>query len=78
MDRIARDQFSGVDVSSCLDRPILFSTYLTKSYQSVKQDELRKYVIQKLKDFNEEEYEIKLVVFDAVLDHIIRIDRVLR
>ena len=61
-----------------LKRPILFSTYLTKNYQSVELEDLRKYIIAKLKQFNEEEYSIQLVVFDSVLDHIIRIDRVLR
>ena len=32
----------------------------------------------KLKVFNEEELSVPLVVFDEVLDHILRIDRVLR
>lgn len=41
-------------------------------------EDIRKYVLEKLREFNEEEYEIQLVVFDAVIDHIIRIDRVLR
>ena len=41
-------------------------------------EDLRKFVIAKLKTFNEEEYDIQLVVFDAVLEHISRIDRVLR
>ena len=39
---------------------------------------MRKYVIEKLREFSEEQYSIQLVVFDAVLEHIIRIDRVLR
>ena len=78
VDRIASQIFSGVDLSNTLKRPILYSTYLTKSYQSVELEDLRKYVIAKLREFNEEEYSIKLIVFDSVLDHIVRIDRVLR
>ena len=31
-----------------------------------------------MKTFNEEELDVKIVVFDSVIDHIIRIDRVLK
>ena len=63
---------------NALQRPILFSSYLTKDYRSVEQEKLREYVVAKLKTFNEEEYDIQLVVFDSVLEHIVRIDRVLK
>lgn len=39
---------------------------------------MRGYVLEKLKIFNEEEYNVQLVVFDQVLEHIIKIDRVLK
>lgn len=61
-----------------LQRPILFSNYLHKVYQSVDREELRKYIQGRLKQFNEEELSVPLVVFDDVLDHILRIDRVLK
>lgn len=77
IDRISREHFKNFD-SKALERPILYSTYLTKNYSSVQIEDLRNYVIAKLRVFNEEKYSIQLVVFDAVLDHIIRIDRVLR
>jgi dynein heavy chain 1 len=63
---------------TALDRPILFSSYLTKDYRSVEQQKLREFIVAKLKTFNEEEYDIQLVVFDSVLEHIVRIDRVLK
>jgi dynein heavy chain 1 len=44
----------------------------------VDRDELRKHIQGKLKVFNEEELSVPLVVFDDVLDNILRIDRVLR
>jgi dynein heavy chain 1 len=78
VDRIAHQCFKSVTTKTVLKRPILFSTYLTKSYQSADMEELRKYIIAKLRTFNEEEYSIQLVVFDSVVDHIVRIDRVLR
>jgi dynein heavy chain 1 len=63
---------------NALEMPILFSNYLTKNYVSVDREELRKYVSARLKIFYEEELNVPIVVFDAVLDHILRIDRVLR
>lgn len=51
---------------------------MSKDYRSVDREELRKYVIARLKIFNEEQLDVPIVVFDSVLDHILRIDRVLR
>jgi len=56
----------------------LFSNYLTKNYISVDKDELRDHIHARLRVFYEEELDVQLVVFDSVLDHICRIDRVLR
>lgn len=47
-------------------------------YKSVGADELKVYIEARLKQFQEEELDVPLVVFDTVLDHITRIDRVLR
>jgi dynein heavy chain 1, cytosolic len=77
LDEIVANCFQGVD-NKAIERPILFSSYLTKSYRSVDREALREFVAAKLKTFNEEEYDVQLVVFDSVLDHITRIDRVLK
>ena len=61
-----------------LRRPVLFSNWLTKEYVSVEREELRRHVEARLKVFQEEELDVQLVVFDEVLDHILRIDRVFR
>ena len=61
-----------------LKRPILFSNYIKKDYVSCTQDELKQYIEGRLKTFYEEELNVQLVVFDTVIDHILRIDRVLR
>lgn len=45
---------------------------------SVKQEELKKFIEARLVTFYEEELNVPLVVFDSVMDHILRIDRVLR
>ena len=38
---------------------------------------MREYITARLRTFNEEELNVHLVVFDEVLDHILRINRVL-
>ena len=35
IDRISKECFTGVNYQRALERPILFSTYLTKNYTSV-------------------------------------------
>ncbi|CAH0489695.1 unnamed protein product [Peronospora farinosa] len=58
--------------------PILFSTWLSKNYTEVTTTDLRKHVEARLRVFYEEELNVQLVVFDSVIDHVLRIDRVLR
>ncbi|TDH68981.1 hypothetical protein CCR75_000940 [Bremia lactucae] len=58
--------------------PILFSTWLSKNYTEVTTTDLRKHIEARLRVFYEEELNVQLVVFDSVIDHVLRIDRVLR
>jgi dynein heavy chain 1 len=69
--------FPNLDAKALL-RPILFSNWLSKDYVPVDRAQLRDYVKARLKVFYEEELDVQLVVFDEVLDHILRIDRVFR
>lgn len=78
IDGVAKQWFPSIDHAKALDRPIYFTNYLNKNYVSVGQDELKEYIEARLKQFYEEELNVPLVVFDSVLDHILRIDRVLR
>jgi len=64
--------------SKVLERPVMFTHWINKRYQSVGLEELREYVSAKLKIFYEEELDVPLVLFDEVLEHILRIDRVMR
>ena len=77
IDEVAQRNFPAMS-QSALERPILFSNYLTKNYVSVDRLELKKYVEARLKIFYEEQLNVPIVVFDEVLEHILRIDRVLR
>ena len=79
IDDVARRNFMDVNFEDALKRPILYSRWLSDdSYQSVNEHELREFLRKKLKVFCEEELDVNLVLFDAVLDHMIRIDRVFR
>jgi dynein heavy chain 1, cytosolic len=76
--RVALEHFPSVDEDVALKRPILFSNWLSKNYVSVDQEQLREFVKARLKTFCEEEVDVPLVLFNDVLEHALRIDRVFR
>jgi dynein heavy chain 1, cytosolic len=79
LDLVASKHFAGgVDLLSTLARPMLYSKWIRRNYQSTDREELRSFVAQRLKVFYEEELDVPLVIFDEVLDHVLRIDNVLR
>jgi hypothetical protein len=78
VDEVAATHFPGLAGSDTLARPILFSKWLSKHYKSVSREDLRGFVAQRLKVFYEEELDVPLVIFDDVLEHVLRIDGVLR
>ncbi|KAL3321193.1 Cytoplasmic dynein 1 heavy chain 1 [Cichlidogyrus casuarinus] len=78
IDQTAMKYFPGIDSLAALQRPILFSNWLSKDYSPVEQEELRQYVKARLKVFYEEELDVPLVLFNQVLDNVLRIDRVFR
>lgn len=57
---------------------MLYSNWIRKHYQSVDRDELKNFISARLKVFYEEELDVSLVIFDDVLEHVLRIDNVLR
>ena len=77
VDKVASQCFPSLS-SHALERPILFTNLLTDNYVSCGKDELIKKIESKLKVFYEEELNVPLVIFDSVLEHILRIDRVLK
>ncbi|CAI8017799.1 Cytoplasmic dynein 1 heavy chain 1, partial [Geodia barretti] len=78
IDMVAMKHFPNIDKQATLARPILYSNWLTKDYLPVNQEELRDYVQARLKVFYEEELDVPLVLFDEVLDHVLRIDRIFK
>ena len=77
VDEIGNTYFTGIS-SNALDRPILFTNLINQQYVSCDPQELLKNIDGKLKIFYEEELNVPLVIFDSVLEHILRIDRVLK
>ena len=82
LDDVARAHFDGYmkgpNGALTLERPLLYSSWLTKDYRPVERGALRTFMAARLKVFYEEELDVPLVVFDEVLDHALRIDAVLR
>jgi dynein heavy chain 1 len=78
IDATARKWFAGVDHDEALARPLFYSSWLSKETKRVSREELKAFLSARLRVFYEEELDVPLVVFDDVLEHILRIDRVLR
>ncbi|MCJ1311828.1 hypothetical protein MMC25_005501 [Agyrium rufum] len=76
--RIARDHFPNIDETVALRGPILFSKWLSKNYVPVEREQLRDLVKARLRTFCEEIIDVPLVLFNDVLEHVLRIDRVFR
>ena len=75
---IAAEYFPQINRDEALARPILFSNWTSRHYTPVDREQLREYTKARLKVFHEEELDVQLVLFNDVLDHVLRIDRVFR
>ncbi|GAA5979126.1 hypothetical protein JCM10908_002813 [Rhodotorula pacifica] len=78
IDEVAMQHFPTLQKEEALARPILYSNWLSRHYVPVDRDELREYTKARLRVFYEEELDVPLVLFNDVLDHVLRIDRVFR
>ncbi|KAJ5340789.1 hypothetical protein N7541_009913 [Penicillium brevicompactum] len=76
--RIALEHFPTINDQEALKGPILFSNWLSRNYVPVEQESLRDFVKARLRTFCEEEVDVPLVLFNDVLEHALRIDRVFR
>ncbi|TFK30694.1 dynein [Coprinopsis marcescibilis] len=78
IDAAAMEHFPTINREEALTRPILFSNWTSKNYIPVDREQLREYTKARLRVFYEEELDVPLVLFNDVLDHVLRIDRVFR
>ncbi|KAF7560337.1 hypothetical protein G7046_g3815 [Stylonectria norvegica] len=75
---IALEFFPTIHEEKALGGPILFSNWLSKNYVPVDREQLRDFVKARLRTFCEEEVDVPLILFNDVLEHVLRIDRVFR
>lgn len=78
IDAVARESFPNCNFDDALRRPILYSNWLSRHYTSVEKDELHQFVTARMRTFCEEVVDVPLILYDDLLDHVLRIDRVLR
>ncbi|CED84986.1 dynein heavy chain cytosolic [Phaffia rhodozyma] len=78
LDTTAENYFPSINHAEALVRPILFSNWTSRNYLAVDREELREYTKARLRVFHEEELDVQLVLFNDVLDHVLRIDRAFR
>ena len=73
IDKVAQKHFAGVNFETALSRPLLYSSWMSKDTRRVEREELKAFLAARLSVFYEEELDVPLVVFDEVLDHILRV-----
>ena len=78
IDRSVSNEFTNINLTEVLQRPILFSNMTTTCYSSVNTDDIRKEIQGKLCVFANEELDVQLVVFDSMVQNVLQIDRVLQ
>ncbi|CAB9499374.1 heavy chain, flagellar inner arm I1 complex [Seminavis robusta] len=78
LDEVAKKHFAHVDFDVALARPLFYTNWVSKDTRQIGRSELKDFLTARLKVFYEEELDVPLVVFDEVLEHVLRIDRVLR
>ena len=78
IDSVAAEHFPNASLGEALVRPILYSNWTSRHYIPVDREQLREYTKARLRVFHEEELDVQLVLFNDVLDHVLRIDRVFR
>lgn len=78
IDATATAHFPTINHAVALVRPILYSNWTSRHYLPVDREQLREYTKARLRVFHEEELDVQLVLFNDVLDHVLRIDRVFR
>ena len=76
IDEVAAANFRGLSLDTALMLPILYSNWLSRDYVPVEQEAPREFVKARLKVLHEEELDVPLVLFNEVLDYVLRIDRI--
>ena len=78
MDGVRLLELGNINKEESLAQPILVSNWRNKNYIQVECGKPRDYTKARLKVVYEEELDVPLVLFNEVLDHELRMDRIFR
>lgn len=70
--------FPHIDPVMAMQQPVFFSNWLSLDYEHTDRSDLVSFVSERFRVFSEEEIDVDLILYDEMLDHALRIDRVLR
>ncbi|CCD23572.1 dynein heavy chain NDAI_0B05390 [Naumovozyma dairenensis CBS 421] len=76
--RLLEENFPYQDIDTINMNCLLFSDWLSIEYKEVSKEALFEFVQQRFQIFSEEEYDMPIVIYDEMLDHLLRIDRVFK
>ena len=65
--------FTGLNHEEVFAPPLYYSDWLSKETRKVGKDEIKDFIAARLRVFYEEVLDVQLVLFDEVLDHILRV-----
>ncbi|ANZ76269.1 BA75_02408T0 [Komagataella pastoris] len=74
---VASRHFLNINKEKIFRQPMLYTRWISGSYESVDSSELLSFLTQRLMVYLEEESESPMVLHDDLLDHILRIERAL-
>jgi dynein heavy chain 1 len=75
---VAGKNFPIGDMDEVLRQPILYSDWLSLNYEPVSQSDISSFIKERLRVFSDEVLDINLTLYPEAVDHILRIDRVLK
>lgn len=74
----AKKFFPTHDLEDALVRPVLYSDWLSLGYDPVQLEDIVPFIKERLRVFADEVLDVELALYDEAVDHILRIDRVLK
>lgn len=75
---VTSERFPYINEDEALKLPIIYSDWLSYEYEPIDKNDLRRFVKQKLEIFSEEEFNTNAILYEDLLEHSLRIDRVLK
>ncbi|KAH3681221.1 hypothetical protein WICPIJ_007804 [Wickerhamomyces pijperi] len=78
LQSVLETHFPNVDLKPTLAQPILYSDWLSLNYEPVDQPTMSSFIKDRFQTFTEEILDVEFIIHEDSIQHILRIDRVLR